>query len=130
MRTVISVILSAAALAAQTPQPQPYTPTAGEKSQIEAKSTELGGLLKNLEQNPLYPDVAIYRKAGEFILRHPEEFANAGYVKDTLAVLDKGIARESAQPAGDYLGSRSPDLLRQFHDLGFERYRDAKMGLT
>jgi hypothetical protein len=33
----------------------------------------------------------VYRKAGEFILRHPEEFANAGYVKDTLAVLDLQI---------------------------------------
>jgi hypothetical protein len=44
--------------------------------------------------------------------------------------LDKGIARESARPAGDYLGSRRPDFLCQFHHLGFERYREAKVGLT
>src|SRR5205085_7029873 len=39
-------------------------------------------------------------KAGEFILRHPEEFANAGYVKDTLTVLDKGILRAKALASG------------------------------
>ena len=44
--------------------------------------------------------------------------------------LDKGIARESARPAGDYLGSRCPDFLRKFQHLGFEGYRDAKMGLA
>jgi hypothetical protein len=104
MRLVIRVMLWAAALAAQQPQqppqPQPYAPSAEEKGQIQARCVELGGLLKKLEQNPLYPDVAIYRKAGEFILQHPEEFANAGYVKDTLAVLDKGIARAKELAAG------------------------------
>ena len=92
MRTLICVMLAAGALAAQQ-QPQPYVPTAGEKGRIEAKSTELGALLNKLEQNALYPDVAIYRKADEFILGHPEEFANAGYVKDTIVVIDKRIVR-------------------------------------
>src|SRR5258705_334622 len=50
--------------------------------------------------NLLYSDVAIYHKAGEFILRHPEEFANQGYVKDTLAVLDRGMARAKELAAG------------------------------
>ena len=76
MRTLICVMLAAGALAAQQ-QPQPYVPTAGEKGRIEAKSTELGALLNKLEQNALYPDVAIYQKAGDFILRHPEEFVQA-----------------------------------------------------
>jgi pimeloyl-ACP methyl ester carboxylesterase len=99
MRTPICLFLSAAALAAQQ-QPAPYVPTGEEKRQIEAKSAELGGMLKRLEGHALYADVAIYRKAGEFILRHPEEFANAGYVKDTLAVLDKGMARAKELAAG------------------------------
>jgi hypothetical protein len=110
MRTVICVMLAAGALAAQQ-QPQPYVPTAGEKGRIEAKSTELGALLNKLEQNALYPDVAIYRKAGEFILRHPEEFATAGYVNDTLAALDKGIARAKELAAGSPSWTKSKGRL-------------------
>jgi len=93
-------MLWAMVMAAQQPQPQPYTPTAEEKGQIEARLAELSRLLKPLEHNPLYADAAIYRKAGEFILLHPEEFANAGYVKDTLAALDTGIARAKELAAG------------------------------
>jgi pimeloyl-ACP methyl ester carboxylesterase len=100
MAILICVMLAAAALSAQAQQPQPYTPTAEEKGQIEARSAELDALLNKLELNALYADVAIYRKAGEFILRHPEEFANPGYVKDTLAILDKGIARAKELAAG------------------------------
>ncbi len=111
MRTLICLMLSAAALAAQEQQPQPYTPTAAEKGQIEAKSAELGALLDKLQQNALYADVAIYRKAGEFILRHPEEFANAGYVKDTLAALDKGIARAKELAAGSPSWTKSKGRL-------------------
>jgi pimeloyl-ACP methyl ester carboxylesterase len=111
MRTMICVMLAAVALAAQPQQPQPYAPTAGEKGQIEARSAELGALLKRLEQNALYADVAIYRKAGEFILRHPEEFANAGYVKDTLAVLDQGISRAKELAAGAPLWTGSKGRL-------------------
>jgi hypothetical protein len=92
MRTPIGFLLLTATLTAQQP-PAPYVPSAEEKRQIEVKCSERGGLLQKLGGNPLYADVAVYRKAAEFILRHPEEFANAGYVKDTLAALDKGIAR-------------------------------------
>ena len=79
-------------------------PTADEIGQIQAKMAELGALLGKLERNPLYADVAIYRKAGEFILKLPEEFATPAYVKDTLTVLDHGIARAkelaAARPRG------------------------------
>jgi pimeloyl-ACP methyl ester carboxylesterase len=107
MRTLICFFLSAAALAAQQQPPAPYVPSAEEKRQIEAKSAELGGMLNKLEGHALFADVAIYRKAGEFILRHPEEFANAGYVKDTLAVLDKGIARAKELAADSPSWTRS-----------------------
>ena len=99
MRISLSLVFFAAVLAAQQP-PAPYVPTAEEKRQIEMKCAELGGMLQKLEGNALYADVAIYRKAAEFILRHPEEFANAGYVKDTLTALDKGIARAKELAAG------------------------------
>ena len=68
-------------------------------------------MLNKLEQHGLYADVAIYRKAAEFILRHPEEFANAGYVKDTLAVLDKGIARAKELAAGSPAWTKSKGRL-------------------
>lgn len=88
MRDLLCVLVAAAVLAAE-----PYTPSDEERHAIEAKTAELGVLLNKLERNPLYADVAVYRKAGEFILKHSEEFAAAAYVKDTLAALDKGIAR-------------------------------------
>ena len=102
MRTLIGLVICLAALVAQRqqPQPAPYVPTAGEIRQIESRCAELGGLLAKLEGHPLYADVAIYRKAGEFILKHPEEFANAGSVKDTIAGLDHGIERAKELAAG------------------------------
>src|SRR5438445_58356 len=101
MRTLFCLIASVASLAAQ-PQTRPprYTPTDDDKRQVAAKVSELGALLVKLERNPLYADVAIYRKAGEFILKHPEEFDTAAFVKDTLTVLDHGIARAKELAAG------------------------------
>ncbi len=113
MRSLLCLIASVATLAAQQQpaQPRAYTPTDEEKHQIEAKSAELGALLRKVERDPLYPDVAIYRKAGEFILKHPEEFANAGYVKDTLTVLDNGIARAKELTAGSPSWTKSKGRL-------------------
>ena len=48
----------------------------------------------------LLADAEIYQKAGEWILRYPEEFYTAAYVKQTLAVLDRGIARAKGQAKG------------------------------
>src|SRR5437764_8325615 len=95
MRILLCLLASAAfATAQQQPAtPKPYVPTAEELRQIQAKSAELGSLLNKLEHNELYTDAAIYRKAADFILRHPEEFANAGYVQDTLTGLEHAIAR-------------------------------------
>ena len=92
-------MFTAAGLAAQQP-PKVYTPTDAERQQIEAKTAELGDLLRKVESNPMYPDAAIYRKAAEFILKEPGEFATAAYVKDTLAALDTGIARAKELAAG------------------------------
>ncbi len=101
MRTLIGLFVFIATLVAQ-PQTRPprYTPTDDDKSQVAAKVAELSQLLKGQERNPLYADVAIYRKAGEFILKFPEEFDTAAYVKDTLNVLDRGIARAKELHSG------------------------------
>jgi pimeloyl-ACP methyl ester carboxylesterase len=100
MRNCFSGFFLLATLAAQQPPPRPYTPTPAERHNIETKSAALGALLNRLERDRLYPDVAIYRKAAEFILKQPDEFATPAYVKDTLAALDKGIARAKELAAG------------------------------
>src|SRR5690348_14104264 len=86
--------LSAGALFSQVQQPLPrYYPTNQEKEQIYRKLAELTAATNRLEGNPLYADVAIYQKAGDFIVSHPEEFIKPSYVKDALTVLDAGLAR-------------------------------------
>src|SRR6185295_17647356 len=92
----------AAVLAAQQPNQAParYTPTGDDKRQISARMSELGAMLPKLARNPLYADVAIYHKAADFILKHPEEFATAAFVRDTLDALDIGIARARELSAG------------------------------
>ncbi len=100
MRTLVCVLLSVAALAAQQQPPKSYSPTDAELRQIEAKTNELGAMLKKVEGHALYPDAAIYHKAAEYIVRQPGEFANAAAVKDTLAALDTGIARAAELAAG------------------------------
>lgn len=99
MRTLVCLVLSLGAAAAQT-APKTYTPTAEERKQIETKTAELGALLSKIETNPLYADAAIYHKAADFLLKHPEEFLNAGFVHDALAELDTGIARAKALAEG------------------------------
>jgi chaperonin cofactor prefoldin len=101
MRIWLGFIATSALLTAQVQQPTPrYYPSNQEKQQIYARLAELTAAIDKLESNPLYPDVAIYQKAGDFILAHPEEFVKASFVKDTLDVLDKGIARAKELVAG------------------------------
>jgi hypothetical protein len=98
MRIWLCVTAISALLPAQVQQPQPrYYPADQEKNQIHAKLAELTAAAGKLEGNPLYPDVAIYQKAADFILAHPEEFVKASFVKDTLDVLDKGLTRQGAR---------------------------------
>src|SRR5215831_2032777 len=90
-----------AALFAQVQQPSArYYPTDQERHQIYAKLAELSGVAGKLAGDPLYVDVAIYLKAGEFIISHPEEFFKPSYVKETLDVLDRGLARARKLAAG------------------------------
>jgi hypothetical protein len=85
---------------------QPYRPTTEELSGIRAKLTVLTHRLNALgatADGALLADVEIYRKAGEWILRYPEEFYTKAYVANALNVLDRGIARaadlEHGQPS-------------------------------
>jgi hypothetical protein len=83
--------------ASRKPAP-PYQPTDAEKQQIRAKADELAAVLKQLAAKKndaaLLADVEVYHKAADWILRYAdEEFFAKRYVGDTLAALDRGLAR-------------------------------------
>ncbi|MFA5189349.1 MAG: alpha/beta hydrolase-fold protein [Verrucomicrobiia bacterium] len=83
--------------ASRKPAP-PYQPTDAEKQQIQAKADELAAVLKQLvgkrPDAALLADVEVYHKAADWILRYAnEEFYAKRYVPDTLAALDRGLAR-------------------------------------
>src|SRR5262245_24234391 len=92
-----------AAAAGQTPQ-GPVPPGADDRREIEKKLTELASRIKVLEERKADPtlvaDVAIYRKAVEYILRFPEEFATKAFTADTIHVHDTGLARARELEAG------------------------------
>ena len=101
------VALLVLALGAKGPAPKPYQPTAEELSPIQAKTAELSAALERLAARrpdpDLLPDVEIYLKAATWIVRYAdEEFYDKRYVADTLAALDRGLARAKE------LGNRKP----------------------
>src|SRR5258707_2474893 len=79
-------------------------PTADEKHQMETKMSELSSRIKALAAKKTDPallaDVDIYRKAAEYILRFPEEFATKAHITNTIAALDTGLARAKELAAG------------------------------
>src|SRR5436190_3979442 len=82
----------------------PAAPAAADLKRIETKLRELSDQVAALRAKRIDPallaDADVYRKAGEFILRFPKEFANASFAGDTLAVLDEGLARVRDLDAG------------------------------
>ncbi len=85
----IAATLAAATLFAQTqsqyaPPAPTFVPTPSQRGQIEVRIQAI---------NSADPDIQIFRKAGEWILRHPEEFYTPAYYTYTLQVLDEGIFR-------------------------------------
>ena len=111
MRTLLYLVASVALAAAQQQRPESYQPTEAELRQVQSKSAELDDALKKLERDPLYAEVAIYRKAAEFIVRHPEEFITREFVTNTLAILDKGIVRAKELQAGSPSWTRTKGRL-------------------
>lgn len=95
MRWLISPITVAALVGAD-----PYKPTPAEMRLIDARAAQLGSLLKKLERDPLYADVAVYKKAADWIRRFPEEFYSKEYLTNTISGLERGIARATDLAAG------------------------------
>ncbi|MBM3861675.1 MAG: hypothetical protein FJ395_18790 [Verrucomicrobia bacterium] len=79
-----------------------YQPSDAELQQIKTKTDELGVALKRLRaDDALLADVEVYHKAAVWIVRYAdEEFYSKKYVADTLAVLDRGLARAKELATG------------------------------
>lgn len=81
-------------LAQFTPEKNPvYVPSAAEVAAIEADAKTLVGMTD--------PDVVIYRKSAEWILRHREEFYRKDYATNAVKVLKTGIARAASLRNGE-----------------------------
>jgi dienelactone hydrolase len=72
--------------------------------EIQQKLAELSARVKALHDTHADPalvaDVEIYRKAAQYIVRFPEEFAGKTSVADTLSVLETGLMRARELDAG------------------------------
>jgi pimeloyl-ACP methyl ester carboxylesterase len=95
-RLLVSAVWIATAAAAP-----PYSPSQSELHQIRLQMAELDNRLAKLAGNPLLADVAVYGKAANWILRHPDEFFSADYVANTLAALQRGLSRAEQLLSGN-----------------------------
>ena len=90
---LVASLLAAGVL--QAPPVQP--PSADETRAIEKKLADLSSRVAALRAKNADPalvaDVDVYRKAAEYLLRFPEEFATKAFITDTLALLDTGVTR-------------------------------------
>ncbi|MCX6901358.1 MAG: hypothetical protein NT105_21985 [Verrucomicrobia bacterium] len=112
LMSVVTALLAGGAFAAQPDVAPPYQPTDSELATIRAKLDEfykaykalpIGRPITTLEAMTkkafpvdvsLLPDVDVYSKAAEWMLRYPkEEFWTAADVKNTLETLELGLAR-------------------------------------
>src|SRR5689334_16331135 len=75
----------------------PIQPTAEELRQVQGKTDELGALVRQLEKKHVDPDlladVAVYEKAGRWLIEFPDEFFTKDGIAHALTVLDLGLER-------------------------------------
>lgn len=88
------LLLSAALLSAQAPPPAPSVKVPAEELQklrdeLKPLTAKLGGL----QNNPLLPDVAIYEKAVQNLLKFPEEFYSKDYIRFAHEAIKTGLER-------------------------------------
>lgn len=103
MRTIALFLTVFVGQAAQVPPPA-EPPTTEQRRDIERKLAELTARVHTLAARQAEPsllaDVDIYRKAAEYILRFPEEFATKAFTANTISVLDTGLKRAGELEAG------------------------------
>ncbi|MCC6367817.1 MAG: prolyl oligopeptidase family serine peptidase [Bryobacterales bacterium] len=125
MKFILS-LLAASAFAQFTPAPipTPYKPTDAELQAIKTRLSKPPSL--SFSNPDVSADVAVYFKAGEWILRHPEEFLTKAYYDNTVKVLDAGQARarelESGHPSWPDASGRIARGYRSRIDGSFQPY--------
>jgi len=99
---LMGIVAAALLLGTAAAPTKPYRPTETELRHIQAKMEELAAALKQVRaDDALLADVEVYHKAAVWIVRYAdEEFYSQKYVADTLAVLDRGLARARELAAG------------------------------
>jgi dienelactone hydrolase len=101
----ITLTLMGAPATSRFKTPKSYAPTAAELQPIRERTQQLADRLDALAAKHVEPallaDVAVYHKAAVWIVRYAnEEFFAKRYVADTLATLDRGLARAQQLAAG------------------------------
>jgi len=124
------VLVIAGVLCAQQPDPAPYKPSTTEVQAVRTKMQELEAKLKALapkhSSSDVFSDVAVFHKAADWILRHPEEFLTKAYYDNTLKVLDAGLVRakelESGSPSWPSRKGRTGRAYRSRVDRSLQPY--------
>lgn len=102
---VVQFVLLTAGLFAQTgDETGPFPPSVDERQAIVRKKNQLAAAIQELKRGGAHrdvlPDVEIYLKAAEWILRYPEEFYTKDFTPNTIRVLDSGLKRAAELKAG------------------------------
>lgn len=102
MKSATFAFLAVTAALAQSVRDAPYTATPADLDAIRGKAAELRSKLGMLRvADDLKADVEIYAKAGEWIVRFPEEFYTKAYRDHALAVLERGMFRADQLVKGE-----------------------------
>jgi pimeloyl-ACP methyl ester carboxylesterase len=114
----LALLVVPCALLAQAPPPVAAVHiTPDERRQIEQKTDELDAALRPLRgkvADDLLVDAEVYLKAARWIVRY-DEFYSKAYVKQTLYVLDTGLARAKELASGNPTWpSRTGSLVRAY----------------
>ncbi|MBL8210685.1 MAG: hypothetical protein JNK87_08235, partial [Bryobacterales bacterium] len=103
-KTLLLAALALAAIVTAQNQnydaPPSYVPTPEELKPIRDALPPLQSKLTPVAKHARYADAAIYAKAIDWILRHPEEFYQKQYVPNALKVIETGNARAADLAAG------------------------------
>jgi pimeloyl-ACP methyl ester carboxylesterase len=122
-RLLLLLLLAAPAFAQQKKgggQPPPIQPTAEDLAKVKARVGEIESLLKGVDANPdMLADVAVYGKAGQFLLEFPQTFFTQEGIDQALSVLDQGIDRARQLKSGSkpWLDGKGRKVLGHWSEL-------------
>ena len=86
-----------------TPPPAAFHPSAVETARLRDRYENLVRAIRDAEPTArpeLVPDVAVFAKAVEYLLRYPEQFYTADYYANALRLVDEGLRRAKELAAG------------------------------